>query len=83
MLLSTVISALTIKPEFLTARPCNTWCRFVGGPPGKECLVESSLLNFIVDRVLLAILKDGITAMDTKIVEALNFKEVLLLEGPK
>lgn len=83
MLLNTVISALTVKPEFLATRPCNIWCRFNGGPPGKDCIVESSLLNFIVDRVLLAILKDGVTTVDTKVVEALNSKEVLLLEGPK
>lgn len=83
MLLNTVISALTVKPEFLAVRPCNIWCRFHGGPPGEYSIFESSLLNFIVDRVLVAILKNGITTVDTKIVEALNSKEVLLLKGPK
>jgi len=82
-LLNTVMSGLTIKPEFLSARPCNIWCRFLGGPPKNRRLVESSLLNFIVDRVFRAILKEGATAVDTKIIEALNYKETLLLKGPE
>ena len=86
-LLMTSIRALAIKPEFLAVRPRNIWCRFEGGPPGKELRksvmnTTSSLLNYIVDRVYRHILRKGIEDTDSRIIAALNYEQPLLLEAP-
>jgi len=82
-LLLTTVPALTIKPPFLAERPVRIYCEFKGGPPNKPAMeIRSSLLNFIVDRVFLALEKHGKKKVDAMIIQALNHRETLLLEGP-
>lgn len=80
--LTTTMFSLSYKPEFITERPCRIFCRFSGGPPGHTLEIISSLLNFIVDRVFHALLIHGAKKVDAWIIQALNYKEPLLLEGP-
>ena len=82
-ILTTVMSGLITKPEFLENLPCNIWCRFKGGPPDNETLYEASLLNYVVDRVFRKLFVYGEAYVDAAIIEALNFREKLLLEAPK
>jgi hypothetical protein len=82
-ILTTVMSGLITKPEFLENLPCNIWCRFKGGPPDNETLYEASLLNYVVDRVFRKLFVYGEAYVDAMIIEALNFREKLLLEAPK
>lgn len=82
-LLQTSIHALTIKPEFLSKRPQDIWCSFIGGPPSATMTIRSSLLNFIVDKVYQYILHHGLDLTDSLIIRALKHNEkLLLLEGP-
>jgi len=81
-LLQTTFPALAIKPEFLSEWPQNIWCSFTGGPPGHRQLVQSSLLNLIVDRIYNHILCYGVEVTDAKIIAALNYAVPLCLEAP-
>lgn len=79
VMLQTTLNSLALEPEFLAKRPRNIPCTFTGGPRGCETLYRSSILNFVVDRIYMHIVTKGVEATDAKIVQALNFKDHLVL----
>jgi hypothetical protein len=82
MKLMTEAGAMACNPAFLSVRPRNIWCSFMGGPKHKLS-VRSSFLNYVVDQVYQNIVREGTKATDDKIIAALNHKPTLLLTGPK
>jgi len=81
IMLQTTLAALSFEPQFLAKRPRNIACTFAGGPHRGDALYRSSILNFIVDRIYTHIVTKGVEATDAKIVQALNFKDHLVVEG--